>query len=394
MSNPSSTHPIQTIPLVDLKAQYAAIGPDVDAAMQRVLQNTSFIMGAEVSRFEEAFAAFCQAEFCVGVGSGTCALELTLRALEIGPGDEVITVAHTFIATAEAISTVGAIPVFVDIDPLTYTLDPARLADAITPRTRAIMPVHLYGQPADMDALRALAAAHNLYLIEDAAQAHGATWRGQSTGLLGDAACFSFYPGKNLGAYGDAGAVVTNNAELAKNVAMLRNHGRTGKYLHEIKGFGHRIDALQAAILAAKLPYLAQWNSARQHLAARYTELLQPLCRSARPLMLPHVADHAVPVWHLYVICTPARDELLDHLRQRGVEASIHYPIPLHLQPAYAELGYKPGDLPVTEGVANQCLSLPIYPEMTPGQQDYVVEQIADFFAQTTVAEPSLAHIA
>lgn len=391
MSNPSTKHPVQTIPLVDLKAQYAAIGPTVDAAMQRVLQNTSFIMGAEVSHFEEAFAAFCQAEFCIGVGSGTCALELALRALEIGPGDEVITVAHTFIATAEAISAVGATPVFVDIDPRTYTLAPAHITAAITPRTRAIMPVHLYGQPADMDAIRTIAATHNLHIIEDAAQAHGATWRGQSTGLLGDAACFSFYPGKNLGAYGDAGAVVTNDAELAKKVAMLRNHGRTGKYLHEIKGFGHRIDALQAAILAAKLPYLAQWNRARRELADRYTKLLQPF-RNA--IALPHVAAPATPVWHLYVICTPQRAELLDHLRRGGIEASIHYPIPLHLQPAYAELAYKQGDLPETERVAAQCLSLPIYPEMTHAQQDYVVQQITDFLAQTAVVQPSLAHAA
>lgn len=388
--NNSTKHPFQSVPLVDLKAQYAAIGPQIEVAMQRVIQNSSFIMGLEVTQFEEAFAAFCQAEFCIGVSSGTSALELTLRALEIGPGDEVITVAHTFIATAEAISSVGAAPIFVDIDPLTYTLDPAHLEAAITPATRAIMPVHLYGQPADMDAIRAIADEHGLYVLEDAAQAHGATWRGQPMGQLGDAACFSFYPGKNLGAYGDAGAVVTNNAELAKRVAMLRNHGRTGKYLHEIKGYGHRIDALQAAILAAKLPHLAQWNSARQRLAARYTQLLQPL--NAQLLTAPHVAAQASPVWHLYVVCTPQRDALLEHLRQHGVEAGIHYPIPLHLQPAYAELGYKRGDFPITERVAASCLSLPIYPEMSHAQQDYVVEQIGDFFAQAAVLAPSLSH--
>ncbi|HXF63306.1 MAG TPA: DegT/DnrJ/EryC1/StrS family aminotransferase, partial [Caldilineaceae bacterium] len=257
------------IPLVDLKAQYAAIRPQVDAAIQRVLDSTNFIMGPEVKAFEEAFAAFCGAAHCVGVGSGTAALELVLRALDIGPGDEVITVAHTFIATAEAISMVGATPVFVDIDPLTYTLDPAALEAAITPRTRAVIPVHLYGQPADMTRILAVAQAHGLAVVEDAAQAHGATWAGRKVGALGDAACFSFYPGKNLGAYGDAGAVTTNRADLADRVRLLRNHGRRSKYLHDEKGFGHRLDTLQAAVLGAKLPFLEEWTEARRRLARR-----------------------------------------------------------------------------------------------------------------------------
>lgn len=373
----------QSIPLVDLKAQYSAIRSDIDAAIERVISNTGFIMGPEVAQFEEAFAEFCSAEHAIGVSSGTSALELVLRALEIGPGDEVITVAHTFIATAEAISAVGATPVFVDIDPHTYNMDPAAFAEAITPRTRACIPVHLYGQPADMSALSEIARSHGVYLIEDAAQAHGATWHGQMAGTLGDAACFSFYPGKNLGAYGDAGAVVTNNAELAHTVRMLRNHGRTDKYVHEIRGFGERIDTLQAAILLAKMPHLAEWIRARRQLAAGYTRLLRTLDLGSDPkapwLVLPHVPTAAESAWHLYVVCSPFRDELLSHLKENGVGAGIHYPIPLHLQPAYADLRYRKGDLPVTERVAATCLSLPIYPEMSQEQQAYVVNCMGQF---------------
>ena len=367
----------QTIPLVDLKAQYAAIRADIDAAIQRVIDNTSFIMGPDVGAFEEAFARYCGVSHCVGVSSGTAALELALRAFGIGPGAEVITVAHTFIATAEAISAVGAKPVFVDIDPLTYTLDPNCLADAITPATRAIIPVHIYGQPANMAQINQIAQAHQLVVIEDAAQAHAATWQGQRTGNLADAACFSFYPGKNLGAYGDAGALTTNDPKIAAQVRSLRNHGRRSKYLHDQKGFGERLDTLQAAILAAKLPYLDQWTGARRRLAARYHELLVD-CE----IGLPTVAPETEPAWHLYVIRTPRRDALLDFLKQAGVEAGVHYPVPLHLQPAYADLNYTKGDLPVTEAVADTCLSLPLYPEMTDNQQDQVVALIKSFLAQ------------
>ena len=364
------------VPLVDLAAQYAAIRPEVDQAIQAVLDATDFIMGPAVKRFEADFAAYCQAAHCVGVASGTAALELVLRAVGVGPGDEVITVAHTFIATAEAITAVGARPVFVDIDPCTYNLDPARLSAAITPTTRAIMPVHIYGQPADMDGIRAIAAAHHLAVIEDAAQAHGATWNGVTAGGLGQAACFSFYPGKNLGAYGDAGAVVTNDAAIAEQVRLLRNHGRRSKYLHEVKGYGERLDTLQAAVLAAKLPHLPAWTAARRRLAARYDALLADL-----PVERPVVAPAAEPVWHLYVLRCGQRDALLEHLNRAGIGAGVHYPVPLHLQPAYADLGYAPGALPVTETVAATCLSLPIYPEMTEGQQDHVVAEIRRFFA-------------
>lgn len=363
-----------SISLVDLKAQYASIRNEVDAAIQRVLDSTAFIMGPEVRQFEDAFAAFCGARFCVGVSSGTAALELALRSLGVGLGDEVITVAHTFIATAEAISAVGAQPVFVDIDPLTYTMNPGALEAAVTQATRALIPVHIYGQPADMTTIAEIAAAYRLAVIEDAAQAHGAIWKGRCAGVLADMACFSFYPGKNLGAYGDAGAVTTDDAALAEQVRLLRNHGRRSKYLHDQVGFGERLDTLQAAILGAKLPHLTDWTESRRRLARRYNGLL-----AGCNLILPHVAADAHPVWHLYVIRTPQRDRLLDHLREYGVEAGVHYPVPLHLQPAYAQLGYRRGDLPVTEAVADTCLSLPLYPEMSDSQQDRVVELVRDF---------------
>lgn len=366
----------QKIPLVDLQAQYASIRADIDEAIRRIVANTQFIMGPDVATFEEEFAAWCGVEHCVGLGSGTAALELTLRALGIGAGDEVITVAHTFIATAESISAVGARPVFVEIDPLTYNLDADAFASAITKRTRAVMPVHLYGQPADMPRICAIAQAHNLAVIEDAAQAHGATWDGLPVGTLSDAACFSFYPGKNLGAYGDAGAMVSRRADLTTQVRSLRNHGRRSKYVHDQVGFGHRIDTLQAAILRAKLPYLSEWTDSRRRLAARYHALLQN-----SGVILPSVAAAANPAWHLYVIRTDKRDDVLKQLESRGVGAGVHYPVPLHLQPAYAELGYSVGDLPVTEAVASTCLSLPLYPEMSVAQQDYVVESLLQALA-------------
>jgi len=363
------------IPLVDLKAQYATIRPAVDAALQSVLDSTSFIMGPEVKCFEADFARFCGAGHCVGVASGTAALELVLRSLDVGPGHEVVTAAHTFIATAEAISAVGARPVFADIDDCTYNLDSDAVAAAMTPATRAIIPVHIYGHPAPMDALCALARRHGIPVVEDAAQAHGATWNGVHAGVLGDAACFSFYPGKNLGAYGDAGAVTTNDPAVAERVALLRNHGRRSKYLHEVKGYGERLDSLQAAVLAAKLPYLDDWTAARRRLAARYTSLL-----TGCDVVTPQVAPRADPAWHLYVIRTARRDELLTWLDDQGIGAGVHYPVPLHLQPAYADLGYRRGDLPVTELVADTCLSLPLYPEMTEEQQDRVVGAVRKFF--------------
>lgn len=362
------------IPLVDLKVQYDAIRMEIDAAIQSVIQSSRFIMGPEVRAFEEAFAAYCGVAHCVGVSSGTAALTLALRALGVGPGDEVITVSHTFIATAEAICAVGARPVFVDIDPHTYTLDPDHVDAAITPATRAVIPVHLYGQPADMTRINQIAQTHGLAVVEDAAQAHAATWCGQKAGNLSRLACFSFYPGKNLGAYGDAGAMTTNDAALAEQARLLRNHGRRSKYLHEQVGFGERLDTLQAAILAAKLPHLDCWTAARRRLARRYNALLAD-CE----VVLPQVAVEAEPAWHLYVIRTPRRDELADHLKRHGVETGVHYPVPLHLQPAFAALGYRPGDLPVTEAMAESCLSLPLYPEMTDDQQERVAGLIRDF---------------
>lgn len=367
----------QKVPLVDLHAQYQTIRPAIDAAIQSVIERTAFIMGPDVHAFEAEFARYCTATHAVGVASGTAALELTLRACGIGAGDEVITSAHTFIATAEAISAVGARPVFADIDQSTYNLAPHAVEALLTPATRAILPVHIYGQPADMDALAAIAAGHDIFLIEDAAQAHGATWTGRTVGVLGHAACFSFYPGKNLGAYGDAGAVTTNDAHIAEQVALLRNHGRHSKYLHDIKGYGERMDTLQAAILRAKLIHLADWTAARRRLAARYTELL-----AGCELVLPHVAPQANPAWHLYVLRTPERDAMLAYLNEHGIGAGVHYPVPLHLQPAYADLGYRRGDLPVTETVADTCLSLPLYPEMTDEQQEYVVTTIKRFLDQ------------
>jgi len=367
---------MQTIPLVDLHAQYQTIRGEIDRAIQGIIDSSSFVMGPAVQRFEEEFAAFCNVAHCVGVSNGTAALELALRVLDIGAGDEVITSAHTFIATAEAISNVGATPVFVDIDREYYNLDPAAVAAAITARTRALLPVHIYGQPAAMTQFQALAVEYGLALVEDAAQAHGATWAEQYTGGLAQLACFSFYPGKNLGAYGDAGAITTNDPALAERVRLLRNHGRRSKYLHEVVGTNERIDALQAAILRAKLPYLAGWTAQRQALAARYNELLAD-CE----VILPQVHPHATAAWHLYVIRTPQRDHLLHYLKEHGVEGGIHYPVPLHLQPAYAALGYQAGELPVTEAVAATCLSLPLYPEMSEAQQDRVVELIHTFLA-------------
>ncbi len=355
------------IPLVDLKAQYAALHADIDAAIARVIANTSFIMGPEVRAFEEAFAAYCQTRYAVGISSGTAAIELTLRALGVGPGDQVITTPFTFIATAEAISAVGATPVFADIDPATYNLDPAAVEAAITPATRALLPVHLYGQPADMPALAAIAQRRGLALIEDAAQAHGAEIDGRRVGSLGHAACFSFYPGKNLGAYGDGGAVTTDDEALAAKLRKLRDHGRVSKYVHDELGYGHRLDALQAAILGAKLPHLDAANGARRRLAARYRELL-----AGTDLVLPATPAGMEPVWHLFVVRSPRRDELVASLKGQGIEAGIHYPLPLHLQPAYQGLGLGAGSFPVAEAASQQVLSLPLFPELTDQQQERV----------------------
>lgn len=360
------------IPLVDLKAQYRAISSDINETIQRVVNNTSFIMGPEVEAFEAAFAAYCQAEYAIGVASGTAALHLALRACDVGPGHEVITTPHTFIATAEAITHAGAQPVFVDIDPLTYNLDPTKIEAAITGRTRAIIPVHLYGHPADMDPILEIAQRHGLRVIEDAAQAHGAEYKGCRVGTSGDVACFSFYPGKNLGAFGDAGAVVTNDPQIADRVRLLRNHGRRQKYEHLVEGYGERLDALQAAILNAKLPYLESWTDARRSLANHYRACLA----DNNDIIVPFESYDVRHVYHLFVIQVPSRDQVLSALRADGIGAGVHYPIPLHLQPAYGYLGVKAGSFPVTEACASRVLSLPLYPEMTKEQVSWVAERV------------------
>jgi len=372
------------IPLVDLKAQYAAIQPEVDAAVQRVLRDASFVLGREVEAFERAFAAYCGVPHAVGVASGTAALHLALQTCGVGAGDEVITTPHTFIATAEAISHCGARPVFVDIDPATYNLDVARLEAAISSRTRAILPVHLYGHPVPMDRVQAVARRHGLPVIEDAAQAHGAAYDGRRVGAWGDAACFSFYPGKNLGAYGDGGMVVTGDAGIAARVRMLRDHGRRAKYAHEVIGYGERLDALQAAVLGVKLHHLDAWNAARQRAATRYRDLLAGV-----EVVLPPDGARAQPVYHLFVIRTAERDRVLADLRAAGIGAGVHYPRPLHLQPAYAHLGYAAGSFPHAERAAREVLSLPLYPEITDDQ----LAAVATVLRATVRACQSSGHV-
>jgi dTDP-4-amino-4,6-dideoxygalactose transaminase len=359
------------IPLVDLKAQYFSIKPEIDAAIKRVIEATSFILGEEVSAFEQAFASAVGTKGCVGVASGTAALQLALLAVGLKPGDEVITTAHTFIATTEALSQIGGKPVFVDIDPKTYNIDPNLVEDAITPRTKGILPVHLYGLPAQMEPLRDIANRHSLWLIEDAAQAHAAEYHGEPCGSIGDLACFSFYPGKNLGAYGDAGAVTSNDEALLARVRKLRNHGRTSKYEHDEIGFGERIDALQAAILAAKLPHLERWTESRRAHARLYNELL-----AGRDVETPFELPNARHVYHLYVLRTPRRDEMFEYLKLKGVDAGIHYPVPLHRQPAYLKQGYGAVRLPITERVAGEVISLPMYPELSGEQIEYVAQAV------------------
>ena len=309
----------------------------------------------------------------MGVASGTAALHLALLALGVGPGDEVITSSHTFIATVEAIIRVGAKPIFVDIDERTYNLDPNKVEAAITPRTKAIMPVHLYGQPAELKPLREIATTHHLWLIEDAAQAHLAEYDGKRCGSIGDVACFSFYPGKNLGAYGDAGAVTSNDEVLLAKIRQLRDHGCKTKYEHEVFGFGERIDSLQAAILGAKLPRLEEWTEARRRHARTYNELL-----AGADVVTPYEAPNVRHVYHLYVIRVPQRDVLLTHLKSKGIDAGIHYPLPVHLQPAYLKQGYGNISLPVTEQVADEVISLPMYPELSGEQIEYVAQTVTE----------------
>ena len=369
------------IPLVDLKAAYRRLQAEIDAAVARVLAGGWYILGPEVSAFETEFAAWLGVGHVVGVASGTDAVLLALRALGVGPGDEVITVAHTAVATVAAIELAGATPRFVDIDPITYTLDPAQLAAAVTPRTRAIVPVHLYGAPADMDAVLSVARAHGLLVVEDCAQAHGARTQGRMAGTLGDAAAFSFYPTKNLGALGDGGAVATNRPEVAERLRLLRQYGWRERYVSDVAGTNSRLDELQAAILRVRLGHLEAENAARRRLAARYDAALAGL-----PIALPPARPDDCAVYHLYVIRTAARDALAEHLRARGIGTGVHYPVPVHRQPAYAHLGYGPGSLPATEAAAAGVLSLPMYPDLPEVAVEVVAAAMQEFFDQPGLA--------
>ncbi len=359
------------IPMVDLQAQYSRLKPEIDEAVLRVLASSQFILGPEVAAFERDFAAYCGASEAIAVNSGTSALHLALLVAGVGPGDEVVTVPYTFVATVAAIRYAGATPVFVDIEEPWFTMDPARLEAAITPRTRAILPVHLYGQPADMDPILEVARRHGLPVIEDAAQAHGAEYKGRRCGSIGDIAAFSFYPGKNLGAYGEGGAVVTSHAEWARRVRVLRDWGQEKRYEHTVKGFNYRMDGIQGAILRVKLRHLEDWTAARRSRAALYARAL-----AGGPVQTPRERPDVRHVFHVYAIRSRCRDALREALQAHGIATGVHYPIPVHLQPAHADLGLGVGAFPVAERVAAEILSLPIYPELTDAQVQTIAAAI------------------
>lgn len=361
------------IPFLDLKTQYRQIKPEIDVAVARAIGSAQFVLGPEVAAFEERFANYCKVAHCRAVNSGTSALHLALLAAGIGPGDEVITVSMTFVATTAAILYSGARPVFVDVDPVTWTMNPASIAAAITRRTKAILPVHLHGLMADMDPIMSIARRHGLVVIEDAAQAHGAEYKGRRAGSMGDLGCFSFYPGKNLGAFGEGGAVVTDRPELARRVALLRDWGQEAKYSHVIAGYNYRMDGIQGAVLNVKMDYIESWTEARRSVAAQYNRLL-----SALRLPHPRPPWYCRHVYHVYAVRLPYRDDVLRRLHDAGIGSAIHYPIPVHLQKAYAGLGNGIGNLPVTERLANEFLSLPIYPELLPEQVAEVVHTLKD----------------
>ena len=363
------------IPFLDLKVQYRQIEAELKPVLENIMANGAFIGGPQVEAFEKEFAAFCGGGYCVGLNSGTDALRFALMAAGVGSGDEVITVPHTFIATTEAISQTGANPVFVDIDRVTCCIDVNQIEGRITSKTRAIVPVHLYGQPADMDPILEIARKCNLAIIEDACQAHGALYKGRPAGSMGTAGCFSFYPGKNLGAFGDAGAVVTGDDKLAQTIRMLREHGQSRKYYHDMEGYTGRLDAIQAAVLRPKLKRLADWNRARRDNAALYTKLLSDI----PGVTVVKEADFAQSVYHLYVILVDDRDGLQAFLAEKGVGTGLHYPLPLHLQKAYSPMGFKKGDFPVSERTAEHLLSLPMYPELTIEQIEYVASCINEY---------------
>lgn len=357
------------IPFLDLQAPYRKLKAELDDAYRRVMESGWYILGQEVSAFEEEFAAYCGVKHCIGVGNGLEALHLVLRAWDIGPGDEVIVPANTYIATWLAVTYAGAIPVPVEPDERTYNIDPTKIEAAITSRTKAIIPVHLYGQTADMEPINELARRYSLKVLEDAAQAQGALYKGRKAGSLGDAAGFSFYPGKNLGAFGDAGAVTTNNDELADKVRMLRNYGSRIKYHNDVAGFNSRLDELQAALLRVKLKYLDIWNERRRKIAARYLDGL----KNSR-LVLPFIPNWAQPIWHLFVVRTSNRTELQDKLATAGIGTLVHYPIPPHLSGAYKKAGWIKGDFPLTERLADEVLSLPMGPHLSEEQVNYIIE--------------------
>lgn len=364
----------ENVPLVDLRAQYLALKPEIMAAFEEVLEGMQLFIGPRQRAFEQEFATYCGCQFGVGNASGTHALELALRACDIGAGDEVITVSNTFIATVEAIAAVGAIPVFVDIDPETYLMNWRQLEQVLTPRTRAIIPVHLYGHAVEMQPVMDFARAHGLRVIEDASQAHGATYRGQRVGSFGDIGCFSLYYSKNLGAFGEAGICTTNDAELLEKMRMYRDHGSRVRYLHEVMGSNGRLDELQAAVLLIKMPHLERWNAARQAHAQMYNEQLRDVVDA-----VPVVRPWGTHVYCYYVIQVPDRDLFRQFLQSEGIGTNIHYPTPLHLQPACAQYGYKPGLLPVTEALASRIVSLPMYPELTEKQLQHVIDSVKKY---------------
>jgi dTDP-4-amino-4,6-dideoxygalactose transaminase len=361
------------IPFLDLKAQYRSIKDEIDGAVLGVLDSAAFVLGPEVARFEEQFARYHTAAHAVAVNTGTSAVHLALLAAGVGPGDEVITTPFTFVATVAAIRYSGAKPVFVDVDPVSMTLDPGAIESVITSRTKVIMPVHLYGQPADMDLIAAIAERHGLKVIEDACQAHGAEYRGRRVGSIGDLAAFSFYPGKNLGAFGEGGAVTTGNERSAHTIRMMRDWGQERRYHHVIQGFNYRMEALQGAILNVKLRYLDRWTEARRERAAKYTELLD-----GSGVETPKEMPYARHVYHIYAIRSGDRDGLQQSLQQRGIQSGLHYPIPVHLQPAHRDLGYRDGQFPHAEAAAREVLSLPLYPEMPMEFVEQVAAAVCD----------------
>jgi dTDP-4-amino-4,6-dideoxygalactose transaminase len=370
-----------TVPFVDLKAQYRSIKPEVDAAIQHILENTQFVLGAEVAALEKEFATYSGAAHGIGVNNGTSALHLAMLAAGIGAGDEVITTPFTFVASVAAIWYTGAKTVFCDIDPTTYLIDASKIEALITPKTKAILPVHLYGQPCDMDAIMGVAKKHNLAVIEDACQAHGAEYKGKRVGGIGDLAAFSFYPGKNLGAYGEGGMVTTNNAEYARKIRMLRDWGAEKKYMHEIKGYNMRLEGMQGAILRVKLKYLEQWTEARRAAAKRYDELF-----AGTNVVTPNWSNDVRHVYHIYSTRTPNRQRWMDALNAKGIQTGIHYPIAIHMLPAYSDLGYKQGDLPQAERAAAEQLSLPMFAEITSEQQAEVAAAVIELAKTTEMA--------